>query len=179
MKKATVQQGANNKVGDKVGIQRSCNRWLMLTETELQSLAGDFAAMLADRECHHPALVFFLQGELGAGKTTFVRALLQSLGIRERIKSPTYSLVETYQAEYGIVQHFDFYRVKSVDELEFIALRELLDTASLVLVEWPEIALAELPAPNWELTLEHQGSQRRALLSEISAAAPPATPPVN
>ena len=92
-----------------------------------------------------------LHGDLGAGKTTFTRHLLQALGVRGSIKSPTYALVELYEAPQGTghagfpVSHFDFYRFKDPQEWEDAGLRELMAGPGLKLVEWPEMAGQLLP----------------------------------
>jgi tRNA threonylcarbamoyladenosine biosynthesis protein TsaE len=92
-----------------------------------------------------------LHGELGAGKTTFTRHVLQALGVEGSIKSPTYALVELYDAPAGPggagfpVSHFDFYRFKDPQEWEDAGLRELMAGPGLKLVEWPEMAGSLLP----------------------------------
>ncbi|HEX6613401.1 MAG TPA: tRNA (adenosine(37)-N6)-threonylcarbamoyltransferase complex ATPase subunit type 1 TsaE [Rhodanobacteraceae bacterium] len=108
--------------------------------------------------------VLYLCGELGAGKTTFARALLQSLGAGERIKSPTYSLLERYRANGRDAFHLDLYRIAAPDELEYLGLDELRDPRAIVLVEWPERGEGALPAADLEILLEHAGRGRRARL---------------
>src|ERR1700733_15206537 len=71
-----------------------------------------------------PGTILFLQGQLGAGKTTFVRGILQSLGFTEKVKSPTYTLVKSYAIADKIIFHFDLYRLKAADELYFIGIPE-------------------------------------------------------
>jgi tRNA threonylcarbamoyladenosine biosynthesis protein TsaE len=132
----------------------------------------DEAATVALAQRLAPALrnggVLFLRGELGTGKTTFARALLRMLGVGERVKSPTYSLLERYVANGRDAFHLDLYRVADVGELEWLGLDELDAPGSIVLVEWPERGRGALPAPDLELALEHHGTGRRASLTPVS-----------
>ncbi|MFT3896440.1 MAG: tRNA (adenosine(37)-N6)-threonylcarbamoyltransferase complex ATPase subunit type 1 TsaE [Thermomonas sp.] len=108
--------------------------------------------------------VVFLQGELGAGKSTLARAWLRACGVEGAIRSPTYTLVEHYPlARGGNALHLDLYRIGAAGELEFLALDT--DDAELWLVEWPERGLAALPAPDMTLALAMEGNGRSALLT--------------
>jgi tRNA threonylcarbamoyladenosine biosynthesis protein TsaE len=109
-------------------------------------------------------LVVYLHGELGAGKTSFARALLGALDVGERIKSPTYSLVEGYRAQGRPAWHLDLYRIADPGELEWLGLDALADPQALVLVEWPERGRGALPAPDIVIDLAYAGSGRRAEL---------------
>lgn len=82
-------------------------------------------------------LVVYLEGNLGAGKSYFARALIQSFLPGQKVKSPTYTLVETYEGPLGQMHHFDLYRLCDPEELEFLGIRDLLKTHFLSLVEWP------------------------------------------
>src|SRR6478736_6267287 len=86
----------------------------------------------------------FLEGELGAGKTTLARGILRGLGFSGHVKSPTYTLVEPYEFASQRVYHFDFYRIRDAEELEYIGLDDLLGERAIKLVEWPEKALGRL-----------------------------------
>jgi tRNA threonylcarbamoyladenosine biosynthesis protein TsaE len=130
--------------------------WTLPDETATTALAQRFAAALDG------GLVIYLHGELGAGKTSFARALLTALGVGERVKSPTYSLIECYQAGQLTAWHLDLYRIAAPGELEWLGLDALGDAAALVLIEWPERGTGALPAPDLVLRLEHAGSGRRA-----------------
>ncbi|MGB0135077.1 tRNA (adenosine(37)-N6)-threonylcarbamoyltransferase complex ATPase subunit type 1 TsaE [Dokdonella sp.] len=112
--------------------------------------------------------VVFLDGDLGVGKTTFARALIAALGVGERIKSPTYSLVESYQAGNLRVHHLDLYRIADAEELEWLGLPDLLQGDMLMLVEWPQRALAALPAADLKLNLLHAGDRRDLVLEAAS-----------
>lgn len=97
--------------------------------------------------------IVFLQGQLGAGKTTMVRGLLQSLGHTGVVKSPTYTLLEPYSLGDQEVFHFDLYRVHDPHELEFIGFDEIVDGDGLKLFEWAEKAKSWLPEPDVRVTL--------------------------
>jgi tRNA threonylcarbamoyl adenosine modification protein YjeE len=102
----------------------------------------DFAAALATRLRARDVLL--LQGDLGAGKTTFARFLLQSLGVKGEIPSPTFTLLQTYETASFPVSHFDLYRLKKPEEIEETGFEDAL-ADGLVLVEWPEKAAAFMP----------------------------------
>jgi tRNA threonylcarbamoyladenosine biosynthesis protein TsaE len=113
--------------------------------------------------------VVYLRGELGAGKTTFARALLQAMGVGERVKSPTYSLLERYSVNGRDAFHLDLYRIADAGELEWLGLDELDAPETIVLIEWPERGRGALPKPDLDITLEHAGEGRSACLSAGSA----------
>jgi tRNA threonylcarbamoyladenosine biosynthesis protein TsaE len=108
--------------------------------------------------------VVFLQGELGAGKTTCVRALLRTLGVTGLIRSPTYTLVEVYELTMGSCVHVDLYRLQGLPDVEELGLRDYLGGDHLLLVEWPEKGAGALPRADLELTLSYWGGARRALV---------------
>lgn len=105
-------------------------------------------------------LVAFLHGDLGAGKTTFARAFLQALGVGERVKSPTYSLVEGYDIGERRAFHLDLYRIADPGELEWLGLDSLAEPGAIVLVEWPERGAGALPPVDLELSFRHEGTGR-------------------
>jgi tRNA threonylcarbamoyladenosine biosynthesis protein TsaE len=97
--------------------------------------------------------VVFLAGQLGAGKTTLVRGLLQALGHSGAVKSPTYTLLEPYSVNGHDVYHFDLYRVNDPQELEFVGFDEIVDGPGIKLFEWAEKAAGWLPAPDVQVVL--------------------------
>lgn len=109
--------------------------------------------------------VVYLQGDLGAGKTTLARALLGALGVTGAIRSPTYTLLEPYRAGRHEVIHLDLYRLRDAEELESLGLRDYAPERTLWLVEWPERGAGHLPAPDLVIALEHRGAARGARLS--------------
>ena len=121
--------------------------------------------------------LFTLSGNLGTGKTTLSRGLIQSCGHSGAVKSPTYTLVEPYEIGTQRIYHFDLYRMEDPEELEFIGLRDYLEEDALVLIEWPEKAFGVLPTADIEfkLALDNRGrviswGARTALGEEISAS---------
>jgi tRNA threonylcarbamoyladenosine biosynthesis protein TsaE len=120
-----------------------------------------FAARLAGMADGDGAVIY-LHGDLGAGKTSFARAFLQSLGVGERVKSPTYSLVESYQLGTRTAWHLDLYRIADPGELEWLGLDALSDPEALVLVEWPERGTGALPTPDLQIDLAYAGAGREA-----------------
>ena len=94
-----------------------------------------------------------LHGDLGAGKTTFARHLLQALGVQGRIKSPTYAIVETYETDMGPIAHFDFYRFNDPQEWEDAGFRDIFASPGLKLAEWPQKAGALLPTADLDLLI--------------------------
>ncbi|QFT84231.1 tRNA threonylcarbamoyladenosine biosynthesis protein TsaE [Halomonas sp. THAF12] len=108
--------------------------------------------------------LLFLEGELGAGKTTLTRGILRAYGHRGAVKSPTYTLVEPYELETVRVNHFDLYRLGDPEELEFIGGRDLLADDALCVIEWPARGEGWLPTPDLTVTLSLDGEGRRATL---------------
>jgi tRNA threonylcarbamoyladenosine biosynthesis protein TsaE len=109
--------------------------------------------------------VVYLQGELGAGKTTCVRSLLRSLGVTGLVRSPTYTLVEIYPVATLTCVHVDLYRLQSLTEVDELGLRDQVGPASLLLVEWPERGGAALPPADLTVDLGYAGDARLAGLS--------------
>ena len=117
-----------------------------------------------------PGGVLYLHGELGAGKTTLARGLLHGLGHRGTVKSPTYTLVEPYQIGPWRLFHWDLYRLADPEELEFLGLRDQLDSEAVLLIEWPERGQGELPAADLEVRLDYAGAGRSCRLEARSRA---------
>jgi tRNA threonylcarbamoyladenosine biosynthesis protein TsaE len=133
-------------------------------ERDTRQLARAFGASL------EAPLVIYLQGELGAGKTTFARALIQSLGYAGRVKSPTYGLLETYSGGGVNILHLDLYRIVNPRDVEEVAIRDLFDEHSLLLVEWPDKGRDFLPAADVEIHFDEAAGRRRATLTPCSRA---------
>ena len=111
-----------------------------------------FAARLASTL--KAGMVIHLRGDLGAGKTTLVRALLHALGHMGRVKSPTYTLLEQYEAGGLHLCHFDLYRFRSEEEWEAAGFRDEFNGRNVCLVEWPEKAQSLVPQADVEILFE-------------------------
>jgi tRNA threonylcarbamoyladenosine biosynthesis protein TsaE len=113
--------------------------------------------------------VIYLEGPLGAGKTTLARGLLRALGVEGTIRSPTYTLLEPYELAGKTLVHLDLYRLVDPAELEPLGLRDYPPERCWWLIEWPERAGTRLPQPDLRLALSHQPGGRRAVLSGPAA----------
>ena len=115
-------------------------------------------------------LIIGFSGEIGAGKTTFIRAMLRALGILGAIKSPTYSLVESYFTKDLQIHHFDLYRIQEDAELEYIGFRDYFTTQAICCIEWPEKAQISLDAIDLQLTLSTQNTARKIQMRAKNSA---------
>ena len=127
-----------------------------------EAMGGHLARLCA------PPCILYLQGDLGTGKTTLVRGFLHGLGYQGKVKSPTYTLLESYELSDRVCYHFDLYRLADPDELEYLGLQDLLGSRTILLVEWPERGTGALPAADLLIQLEHAGTSRRLCLSGLS-----------
>lgn len=114
--------------------------------------------------------VLFLTGDLGAGKTTLVRGLLRALGYEGVVPSPTFTLIEVYEAGGLTVVHLDLYRLEDPAELEQLAVRDYLGDRSVLLVEWAERARGSLPVPDCEVRITIDADGRRTVRLESRSA---------
>lgn len=112
----------------------------------------------------------WLQGDLGAGKTTLTRGVLRQLGFSGRVKSPTYTLVELYELSRFNLYHFDLYRFADPDEWEDAGFREYFNASSVCLVEWPEKAGGQLPAPDLRLRFDIHDVGRTVWIEALTEA---------
>ena len=107
-------------------------------------------------------LVVLLKGELGSGKTTFVKALCQLLGVMDPVSSPTFSLVqEYYSPSRGTLYHMDLYRLEKEEDLEQIGFTEYLDSGNICLIEWPDLGNAYYTMPHVEVDISVESGNIR------------------
>jgi tRNA threonylcarbamoyladenosine biosynthesis protein TsaE len=115
------------------------------------------------------ALVLHLHGDLGTGKTTLARGVLQALGERGPVRSPTYGLIAEYATPQGRVVHLDLYRLRTPGELQELGLADLIEGSRLWLIEWPDRAQGErLPSADARVMLEVEGEGRRLCIEPVT-----------
>ncbi|RUR28155.1 tRNA (adenosine(37)-N6)-threonylcarbamoyltransferase complex ATPase subunit type 1 TsaE [Vreelandella nanhaiensis] len=125
----------------------------------------------------------YLEGDLGAGKTTLTRGILRAYGYEGAVKSPTYTLVEPYELDNQRLYHLDLYRLADPEELEFIGGRDVLSDDAVCIIEWPSRGEGWLPAPDLrlslvvaeigrQLTLSPHSERGECILNELSSAMP-------
>jgi len=121
--------------------------------------------------CLEPGFVVHLSGDLGAGKTTFTRALLRQLGFEGRVRSPSFALLESYELSRFTLYHFDFYRLSSEQGWLDAGFDDYLDGHSVAIIEWPERAGDTLPAPDLHIRLAFDaGHGETARVAKLRAA---------
>lgn len=131
---------------------------MLVDEAGMTDLAVRLAAQV------EPPYVLYLEGDLGAGKTTFARAFIRALGHRGSVKSPTYGLLEWYELGPVRVLHMDLYRIENPEEIEFLGIADLFDEKTILIAEWPEKGAGELPDPDLTVKFNHSGDRRELRL---------------
>lgn len=106
--------------------------------------------------------IFLFEGEIGAGKTTFIKAFCKVLGVEDSVSSPTYSIVNEYEASGNTVYHFDFYRIKNIQEAYDLGYEEYFYSDNICLIEWPEMVQDLLPEHHVKVEVSISGEQSRA-----------------
>lgn len=133
-----------------------------------ERLANAFQAYLAEKSDN--ALVIYLNGDLGAGKTTLTRRVVQTFGHTGNVKSPTYTLVEEYVLPPYSLYHFDLYRLADPEELEFMGIRDYFRPQTLCLLEWASKGQGMIPAADLVIQIDYEGEGRRITLQPQTEA---------
>ncbi len=110
------------------------------------------------------AVVIYLEGDLGTGKTTLARGFIQNFGFNQ-VKSPTYSIVESYKNALINIHHFDCYRLSSPTDLDYIGIRDYLDDNPIQLIEWAKLGKGVIPPADMKITLSGFNKQRKMLIT--------------
>lgn len=137
----------------------------LIGEKETEDKAKNFASLIKGFK---NSLLINLIGNLGAGKTTFVRGLIQELGFDEFVKSPTFTIVESYESDNLKVFHFDLYRIEDDKELQAIGVEDYLtEENAITLVEWPEKSNRYFNNPDYIIELNHCDNDEKRLINII------------
>lgn len=134
---------------------------LTVTQGELEAIAFRLARTLL------PGDLVLLYGPLGAGKTTFVRAVARGLDVTDPVRSPSFTIANIYSGRMT-VQHLDLYRLDDIGDDDAVALEEYVGADAVTLVEWPEAGLGRLGPATWIVRLEHRTPERRTLTLEAA-----------
>ncbi len=110
---------------------------------------------------HH---VFAFYGEMGAGKTTFIKAICEELGVEDVITSPTFAIVNEYTSSDGPIYHFDFYRIKKLEEVYDMGFEDYFYSGALCFIEWPELIEDVLPEDAVKVQIKEEEDGTRAIL---------------
>lgn len=140
----------------------------IVIELPTERASEDVAATLATKLMSPLVLAF--SGDIGAGKTTFIRAMLRAMGVTGAIKSPTFSLVESYQINHLHIHHFDLYRVHDESELDFIGFRDYFTPDAICCIEWPERVASCMNQVDIAFALSLKGAGREMHARAFSSA---------
>lgn len=131
----------------------------LISEAETSTLGEDLSGLCSRQT------VIYLHGPLGVGKTTLISGFIKSFGYTGDVKSPTYTLVESYDLCGWQIHHFDLYRLLAPEELEFIGIRDYFTPDSICLIEWPEKGRGQLPDCDIHIYLYSEGEKRASKIS--------------
>jgi len=133
-------------------------------ELKTTQLANAFANACKVSKAYENGLMVYLHGDLGAGKSFFSRGFIQNFLPDQKVKSPTYTIVESYKVYNFSIHHLDLYRLCDPEELEYLAIRDLLSGFFVALIEWPQKGEGYLPKADIEIQLSHQSQGRQVEL---------------
>ena len=131
---------------------------------KIQEAAKNFVANMGDNT------VFAFYGKMGAGKTTFVKAICEELGVEDTITSPTFANVNEYRSDLAgeLIYHFDFYRIKKLDEVYDMGYEDYFYSGAICFIEWPELIEELLPGNTVKVSIEElESGEREVILSEL------------
>ena len=145
------------------------NKKLTLSSLEdTKNLGQEIAKEILKRK-DKSAFVVFLDGDLGTGKTTLVKEIIFALGIKEKVKSPTFTIIEPYELNDKNIYHIDLYRINDPTELEIIGLREYLnESEAIIFIEWPEKSFGFLKKFDLKISLKHSSEEERNCKIELN-----------
>lgn len=123
---------------------------------DIKRAASEFVALIGNRR------IFAFYGHMGAGKTTFIKAICEELGVTDAVSSPTFAIVNEYASSMGSIYHFDFYRIKRSSEVLDLGFEDYAYSGNLCLMEWPELIEEFLPEETIDVHIEEiEGGKRR------------------
>lgn len=126
---------------------------------DIKCAASEFVALIGERR------IFAFYGNMGAGKTTFIKAICEELGVTDAVSSPTFAIVNEYDSNMGSIYHFDFYRIKRSTEVLDLGFEDYAYSGNLCLMEWPELIEEFLPEETIEVRIEEiEDGKRRVLV---------------
>ena len=146
------------------------NKKLTLRSLEdTKNLGQEIAKEILKRK-DKSAFIVFLDGDLGTGKTTLVKEIIFALGIKEKVKSPTFTIIEPYELNNKNIYHIDLYRINDPSELEIIGLREYLnESEAIIFIEWPEKSFGFLKKFDLKISLKHSSEKERKCKIELNS----------
>lgn len=135
-------------------------------ELVLKKVAAQLAKSLMAHDVQ--TMIIFLKGDLGAGKTTFAKGFLQAIGFEGLVKSPTYTLVESYEVSNKVIYHMDWYRLQDEMALDEMGILAHLQEEAIILIEWPLDQSIQIPQPDWCIEIITEPFGRNVLIHAMS-----------
>lgn len=127
----------------------------------IASAAREFVAQIGTNR------VFAFYGNMGAGKTTFIKAVCEQLGVKDAVTSPTFAIVNEYESDMGAIYHFDFYRIKNLGEVMDLGFEDYAYSGNLCLMEWPELIEELLPENTVNVNISETPGGGRTVILDI------------
>ena len=144
------------------------NKLTLSSLEDTKKLGQELAKEILKRK-GEASFVVFLDGDLGTGKTTLVKEIIFALGVKEKVKSPTFTIIEPYELNNGNIYHVDLYRIIDPSELEIIGLREYLNESNaIIFIEWPEKSYGYLKKFDLKISLKHLSENERKCRIELN-----------